>query len=61
MQVNGSLELLVDRQHHGAELSCRAANPELPDLSLQDSLVLHVYCKFLDQKEFIIQAGKILA
>ena len=45
VQVNGSLELSIDRHHHGAELSCRATNPALPDLSLQDTLVLHVYCK----------------
>jgi hypothetical protein len=42
----GSLDLTIDRHHHGAELSCRATNPALPDHSLQDTLVLHVYCKF---------------
>ncbi|XP_023326830.1 hemicentin-1 [Eurytemora carolleeae] len=40
-----TLEIELTRHQHGSILSCRAFNPEIPDVSLQDSLVLDIYYK----------------
>ena len=34
------------RQQHGQTLRCQASNPALPLQSIQDSLVLDIYCEF---------------
>lgn len=44
-QTSTALTISPRREHHGAEVTCTAENPKIPDSAISDSVRLDVQCK----------------
>lgn len=46
-QTSTTITISPRREHHGAEVTCTAENPKIPDSAISDVLRLDVQCEFL--------------